>query len=77
MNIWLQIVAIPSLATIMVNHGIIPLAKKAEINLYKPFNCAFCLSFWTSLCIFVFQFGTEGILYCSISTAIAAQIKFT
>lgn len=77
MNIWLQIVAIPSLVTIIVNHGIIPLAKIKAIKLLKPFNCAFCLSFWVSLCIFVYQFGAEGVLYSSISTAVAAQIKFT
>jgi hypothetical protein len=77
MNIWLQIAAIPSTVTIIVNHGIIPLAKLLGITLYKPFNCAFCLSFWLALCIFVLQYGAEGALYASISTAIAAQIKWT
>lgn len=77
MNIWLQIAAIPSTVTIIVNHGLIPLAKQANWKLHKPFNCAFCLSFWVSLCIFVFQYGAEGAVYASISTAIAAQIKWT
>lgn len=77
MNILLQIAAIPSTVTILVNHLIIPLAKMLGVKLFKPLNCAFCLSFWVSLCIFVIQYGAEGFLYASISTAIAALIKWT
>jgi len=77
MNVWLLIVAIPCMVTIIVNYGIIPAADWLLMKLRKPFNCAFCLTFWTSLAIFVYQYGAEGVLYCAISTAIAAQIKFT
>ena len=77
MNIWLQIIAIPCMVTIIVNHGTNPIADWLGIKLKKPLNCAFCLSFWCSFGIFVYQFGAVGVLYSAISTAIAAQIKWT
>lgn len=77
MNVWLQIISIPCLITIMVNYGINPIERAMDINLPKPFNCAFCLTWWGSLSFFMYQYGITGVLYASISTVIAAQIKFT
>ena len=75
MNTWLQIISIPCLMTLIVRFGIEPLAHRLKIKLFKPINCAFCLTFWTSGLIFVYLYGWQGLLMCAVSTIAAGYIE--
>jgi hypothetical protein len=79
----LEILGIASLSIILVNFG-----KPADIIktfLYgpnpfnwrrlKPFDCAFCMSFWIGLGYFTYHYGLTGVLYASISTIIVALLE--
>lgn len=79
----LEILGIASFSIILVNFG-----KPADIIktfLYgpnpfnwrrlKPFDCAFCMSFWIGLGYFTYHYGFTGVLYASISTIIVALLE--
>jgi hypothetical protein len=79
----LEILGIASFSIILVNFG-----KPADIIktvLYgpnpfnwrrlKPFDCAFCMSFWIGLGYFTYHYGLTGVLYASISTIIVALLE--
>lgn len=40
----------------------------------KPFECAFCLTFWTAWFIFVINYGCWGMAYACLSAVVAAII---
>jgi len=78
-----EIIGIACLSIIIVNFG-----KPADIlkrwkygsdfskwKRMKPFDCAFCLSWWMGVAYFVHQYGLVGILYASISTVIVALLE--
>lgn len=78
-----EIIGIACLAIIIVNFG-----KPADIlkrliygndfsnwRRMKPFDCAFCLSWWIGVLYFGLTYGFVGILYASISTVIVALLE--
>lgn len=79
----LQILGIASFSIILVNFG--KPADYMKTFLYgsnpfnwrrlKPFDCAFCMSFWMGLTYFTYFYGLPGILYASISTIIVALLE--
>jgi hypothetical protein len=75
MNVYLQIISLSCTVNIAVNHGLAPLTKYLFKKSIKPFSCAFCMSFWIGLFIFVLKYGTiEGIGYACITGIITALI---
>jgi len=61
--------------TLLVRFIIEPYARQIQVKLRKPFNCAFCLTFWSSGLIFVYLYGWQGILMCAVSTIAAGYIE--